>query len=301
MNCKQFLLEKRGLLCRLSMAFLGAAAFLLVPSFPSDAAATGNVKVYVFDPGVGAYGAYVDSGDTASVTISCTDNLSLKASTGAGDSSYVSIDTVNAQPQVEINFSIETSDDSTHNENASITVTVPSYGTFTHVITVTSGNKVNEFWQEYVDPATGGSSSGSSKSKSSHKVRNTSSAEYDYKEVDGQLVYGGLVNEKFAATTLIPAEAFPKFNKFLVQKFKGAESGSNLSVQGGPWTSMTKAVADAFTENGQISMTLTYELQGITYELTVPAGSNLSELVDENGYLGFAKLASVYPATPVTE
>ncbi|MBE5846085.1 MAG: hypothetical protein E7300_00185 [Lachnospiraceae bacterium] len=143
--------------------------------------------------------------------------------------------------------------------------------------------------------SSGSSSSGSSDSsdkKSSHKKHTTASADYDYSEQNGQFVYGGLVDGVFAPTTMIPASAYPKFNSFLVKKMSAAEAGSTLSVNADPWTSINKAVADTFTEKGDIGLAIKYTQGGVPLQVTIPAGENLSEQLDENGSLVFLSLHS---------
>ncbi len=149
--------------------------------------------------------------------------------------------------------------------------------------------------------SSGSSSSGSSDSsdkKSSHKKHTTASNDFYYDE-SGR--YGGLIDGVFAPTTMIPASAYPKFNSFLVKKLQATEAGSTLSVNADPWTSINKAVADAFTEKGDIGLAIKYTQGGVPLQVTIPAGTNLSEQLDENGYIGFPKLAQLYGAALVTE
>ncbi len=134
---------------------------------------------------------------------------------------------------------------------------------------------------------------------SSHKKHTTASADYYYNEETG--LYGGLIDGVFAPTTMIPASAYPKFNSFLVKKIQSAEAGSTVSVNSDPWTSINKPAADAFTEKGDIALALTYKQGDQPCEVTVPAGANLTEQLDENGYLGFAKMGALYGAAPVVE
>ncbi len=148
--------------------------------------------------------------------------------------------------------------------------------------------------------ASGGSRS---EKKSRHKKPSTPSEDYDYAEWNGQYVYGGLVDGVFAPTTMIPASAYPKFNAFLVKKVKAAVSGAAITVNAAPWTSINKALADAFTEKGDVSLTLIYTPDGgaPSYQITILAGTNLSELLDANGYIGFSKLGELFGNEPVIE
>ncbi len=141
----------------------------------------------------------------------------------------------------------------------------------------------------------------------------TPSENYDYAEVDGRIVYGGLVDDVFSSTTMIPASAYPKFNDFMAKKIRDAEAGSAITVNAAPWTSINKALADAFTEKGDVSLTLIYtpgtssdagtrtDSSSISYQVTIPAGTNLSEYLDANGYIGFSKLGELFGNEPVIE
>ncbi len=142
-----------------------------------------------------------------------------------------------------------------------------------------------------------------SEKKSKHKKVTTASYDCYYTEVDGQIIYGGLIEDVFAPTpaSMIPASAYPKFNAFMVKKISGAEAGSTISVNAEPWESINKAVANAFTEKGDVALAITYRFDGVLYQVTIPAGTNLTELLDEGGYIGLAKLGALYGAVPVTE
>ncbi len=103
----------------------------------------------------------------------------------------------------------------------------------------------------------------------------------------------------FSTTTVIPAAAYPKFNSFMVKKVMSAGEGATVSVNGDPWTSINKALADAFTEKGDVALAISYSRGDVLYQVTIPAGENLSEHLDENGYIGFPKLAQLYGAASV--
>ncbi len=140
-------------------------------------------------------------------------------------------------------------------------------------------------------------SSGSSK-KSRNKKVTTPFEDYDYAEIDGKIVFGGLVEDVFSTTTMIPAWAYPKFNNFMAKKIRDAESGDTITVNADPWTSMNKTLADAFTAKGDVALALIYTPG---YQVTIPADTNLSELLDANGYIGFSKLSELFGTEPVVE
>ena len=144
---------------------------------------------------------------------------------------------------------------------------------------------------------------GDHEKKSKHKKVTTASYDCYYTEVDGQIVYGGLIEDVFAQipASMIPDSAYTKFNEFMAKKIKGAEAGAAISVNAEPWISINDKFANAFTEKGDVALTITYRFKDVLYQVTIPAGMNLSELLDENRCIGLARLGSLYGAEPVVE
>lgn len=76
---------------------------------------------------------------------------------------------------------------------------------------------------------------------------------------------------------------------------------SNVIVDTQLWTCLNKCVTDALSERNDVSLTINYKYQGSRYTVTIPAGTNASELLDENGYCGFRYLDYLYQGTTLTE
>lgn len=60
------------------------------------------------------------------------------------------------------------------------------------------------------------------------------------------------------------------------------------------WTCLDKRITDALSEHRDVSLTINYKYQGTKYTVTIPAGTDASELLDENGYCGFRYLDLLY-------
>lgn len=67
------------------------------------------------------------------------------------------------------------------------------------------------------------------------------------------------------------------------------------------WLCLNQKVTDALQTRQDVSLTLNYTYRGIRYTVTIPAGTNASELLDENGYCGFRYLDSLYNGTTLNE
>lgn len=72
-------------------------------------------------------------------------------------------------------------------------------------------------------------------------------------------------------------------------------------VDTGVWTCFGKSVADALLVRQDVSLTLHYCYQGIRYTVTIPAGTDTRELLDENGYCGFRYLDKLFQGAPLEE
>ena len=67
------------------------------------------------------------------------------------------------------------------------------------------------------------------------------------------------------------------------------------------WTCLDRRVTDALMARPDVSLTLNYTYQGIRYTVTIPAGTNASELLDANGYCGFRYLDSLFHGSSLTK
>lgn len=132
-----------------------------------------------------------------------------------------------------------------------------------------------------------------------HHHHEDSSENYSYSDTDTEGTVGfGVTGPDGvwhpANPYYIKPEMYKKFNTY-ISNHSIFQSEEPMTIHAEPWTSMTKEVADSFTQNSKADLTIIYAYEGSRYAITIPAGTDLSSLVDENGYLGFAYLATLYP------
>lgn len=140
-----------------------------------------------------------------------------------------------------------------------------------------------------------------------HSSKHTdSSKDYTYKEIDGQLVYGGDLNGDFVTTTVIPASAYPLFTSFLVDKlnFKQQEEedkDDTIVIKCGVWNSLPKKVMVSFSNKPRDIELIYKAADGLLYRILIPSGTDVAQYVDENGYCGLSYLGSQLGQTLYTE
>ena len=59
------------------------------------------------------------------------------------------------------------------------------------------------------------------------------------------------------------------------------------------WTCFNRTMVDAIKNKADVTVTVNYIYQGKPYVLTIPAGTDLTPLVDENGFVGFRYIEKV--------
>lgn len=59
------------------------------------------------------------------------------------------------------------------------------------------------------------------------------------------------------------------------------------------WTCFNRTMVDAIKNRSDVTVIVNYVYQGKPYVLTIPAGTDLTQLVDENGFVGFRYIEKV--------
>lgn len=98
----------------------------------------------------------------------------------------------------------------------------------------------------------------------------------------------------------IPGTACASFMQNTADAIRKATTNEVL-VDTRLWTCLDKRVTDALLERKDVSLTINYSYQGTRYTVTIPAGTNAAELLDENGYCGFRYLDLLYHGTTLNE
>lgn len=99
---------------------------------------------------------------------------------------------------------------------------------------------------------------------------------------------------------VIPNSAYAAFLQETVQKIQRAVK-PEVVITTRRWVSFNRAVFEAMAERPDVAVTVNYQYDGTLYEVTIPAGSDVSNLVDENGFCGFRCLDQVFEGKELTE
>ena len=95
----------------------------------------------------------------------------------------------------------------------------------------------------------------------------------------------------------VPISAYYVFNKSAMEQIEKAHQGATVSIVTDRWISFHKMVIEALRERPDVTLEISFlseEYKGDRYVITIPAGSDLSYLIDENGFVGFLYLGGKY-------
>ena len=110
---------------------------------------------------------------------------------------------------------------------------------------------------------------------------------------------GNKDEEEGKSTSKEEENSYAVFNASVIQMISSAAPGANVMIVAAGWTGLDKAVADALALRPDISLTIRFVLDGIMYEVTIPAGTNIDALRNESGGIDFITLAGLFGARPV--
>lgn len=96
----------------------------------------------------------------------------------------------------------------------------------------------------------------------------------------------------------IPNSAYAAFLKESARAIQDAE-GSEVFITTDRWMSFNQEVIDEIMAHPGISVTIHYQDRGKQYEVIIPVGTDVTGLVDENGYCGFRYLCQLYAGKEV--
>ncbi len=110
---------------------------------------------------------------------------------------------------------------------------------------------------------------------------------------------GNKDEEEGKSTSKEEENSYAVFNASVIQMISSAAPGANVMIVAAGWTGLDKAVADALALRPDISLTIRFVLDGIMYEVTIPAGTNIDALRNASGGIDFITLAGLFGARPV--
>ena len=67
------------------------------------------------------------------------------------------------------------------------------------------------------------------------------------------------------------------------------------------WKSTYKEVSEAIAARPDITVTFRFAFDGYIFDITIPEGADVLSLLNEEGYIGFIRLADEYGAVMVSE
>lgn len=83
--------------------------------------------------------------------------------------------------------------------------------------------------------------------------------------------------------------AYQIFTRLCEKKIREAK-GTELTIETGIWVSFHKSIMAALAEKPDLNLTINYTYQHKKYTVTIPAGTDVMALLNEDGYCGFRYL-----------
>lgn len=78
------------------------------------------------------------------------------------------------------------------------------------------------------------------------------------------------------------------------QMIKNAKQGGRLVVELGDFISFNRKTFEALSKRPDVTMTVIYKWKGIKYKVTIPAGYNVLDLLNKDGYCGCLYLNAIF-------
>lgn len=91
-----------------------------------------------------------------------------------------------------------------------------------------------------------------------------------------------------------PVSALIAFMENAKQSILNAKEGETVTVSTELWTCFNREVIEAIAERTDVTVTVNYKYQNIYYTVTIPAGADVSQLLNEEGFCGFRYLDKIF-------
>ncbi len=98
-----------------------------------------------------------------------------------------------------------------------------------------------------------------------------------------------------------PGSAHLRFLLDTAEKINEAPQDTEVTVETELWFSLNHHVTDALEARNDVSLTIHYKYKGKMYTLTIPAGYDAKNLLDEKGWAGFRYIDSLLPGKEFTK
>ena len=86
--------------------------------------------------------------------------------------------------------------------------------------------------------------------------------------------------------------AYVQFLRESADKITKASANATVKIEAKNWSSFQRTVIDALSKRPDVTLVVNYTEAGIRHQITIPAGTDFAEFIDENGYTGFGFLVS---------
>lgn len=110
-----------------------------------------------------------------------------------------------------------------------------------------------------------------------------------------QCKYCGDVKERMEVAN----SAYAKFNKDAIEAIDKAPLNGTVVIKTDMWVSFYASVIDMLKSRPDVTVNLNYFYKGTRYTMTIPAGADLSVLVEADGFYGFRYLDIFFPGQEV--
>lgn len=98
-----------------------------------------------------------------------------------------------------------------------------------------------------------------------------------------------------------PITAYWQFNVDAAKSIAKAKAGETVAISTPLFVSFHHSVIEQLQKRTDVSVVLSYKYQGKNYKTTIPAGADLTGLIDRNGFTGFLQLAARFGQEEVTK
>lgn len=99
---------------------------------------------------------------------------------------------------------------------------------------------------------------------------------------------------------IVPGSAIGLFIKDVIEKITNAPKDAVVTIDTEIWTCYNQAVIDALAKRPDVTLVTNYRYNHVDYTVTIPAGYEVTNLIDENGYCGFRHLDQIFSGNEVT-
>ena len=105
----------------------------------------------------------------------------------------------------------------------------------------------------------------------------------------------------FVEPVVIVVPEGQKYVENVLEQLSVVSTDGKVVIDTEDWYCFNKTLAEKIADRKDVAVTINYKYQGKKYEVTIPAGSDVVSLLDENGFVGFRYLDAVFGGREITE